>query len=677
MSMDSRPSSVLAELGMKLYRAFADARKAMLEDRWNENRDNFNAVFKAYWKVEEGEDWRSKTTPDTVRQKVLTAFSIMADIMLQGGKIPFALQPSERLLGRFTDAKTRFAQDVQYGAETIDGQYARCHADRAMMSNIMAGGMYGITYAKRVRETYSSTGYESIEIPGVADASGVPASAMPWVEQTFSEEGPGWVFASNWEVYADPEANFDPRRGQGWFHCRLVSPYELRQKKGKPWFLDMEIDKVLAEAKKRRGTVDAAGDNTSLPPYLRNITERKRNIWYREAFIRIPRETVDAYEKELRAQSGRKRDEVGRFLEWTPPSVAEAEDDGDDVWVHFVMADDHVVRYVRVDAEDNPMYSAKWEDVVDEPGGRGVADAAKSSHEGIAKTMRAIEDNVNWAENVQGIMKPRMIKGGLQAMKPGQVLEGSEDCKSASDAFMQIKVELLIDGLVALLAQHEKYGDWSTMFPKITQGQIEKNQATATEIMEQSERADKYTGGVVRNYDEGLIEPITTDVFRDNMRDPNITKGRGDFIVQALGFQSFKDRISRMRTYRTVLELALLDPEIRSMFKLRGIVEPMVKAAEIDVGSVMNSDEEMQANAERTAAAQQPQPQPPDELTVARAEKERAVGQAATMKAQTDAAKVELDAEKAEDERRQRAVGAQMGVRIPGPAQTAPAPAAI
>jgi hypothetical protein len=215
------------------------------------------------------------------------------------------------------------------------------------------------------------------------------------------------------------------------------------------------------------------------------------------------------------------------------------------------------------------------------------------------------------------------------------------------------------------------------MFPKITQGQIEKNQATATEIMEQSERADKYTGGVVRNYDEGLIEPITTDIFRENMRDPAITKGRGDFVVQALGFQSFKDRISRMRTYRTVLELALLDPEIRAMFKLRGIVEPMVKAAEIDVSSVMNSDEEMQANAERNALAQQPPPQQPDELTVARAERERATGQAALMKATTDQAKVELTAEQMEDARRQREMGAQMGVALPGLAKNAPAQAAV
>jgi hypothetical protein len=161
------------------------------------------------------------------------------------------------------------------------------------------------------------------------------------------------------------------------------------------------------------------------------------------------------------------------------------------------------------------------------------------------------------------------------------------------------------------------------------------------------------------------------------MRDPAITKGRGDFVVQALGFQSFKDRISRMRTYRTVLELALLDPEIRAMFKLRGIVEPMVKAAEIDVSSVMNSDEEMQANAERTALAQQPAPQQPDELTVARAERERATGQAALMKATTDQAKVELTAEQMEDARRQREIGAQMGVALPGLAKNAPAPAAI
>ena len=659
---DQKASSPLAQYGLKMYSSFADARKKHLEPTWNEARANFNSEFKALWKHEEGEDLRSKATPGTVRQKVMTAFSVMVDVALQGGKIAFSMAPSKRLLAQNTEAAEVYRQDIDDAKDVIDEQYAKCHADRAYMSSVMYGAMYGIAYMKRIRETYSSSGFEALEVEGIEDQSSIPSELLEFEEVMFSEEGPGMTACSNWEIYCDPEANYNPRQGQGWFHVRDVSPYFLRQKKGAPYFLDWAIDQVLDECKRRRGErEDEDRSDDSLPPYLRDLADRRRGITYRESFLRVPRQTAEMFERDIRLRAGRKRSDTGQFIAWEAPSAAESKWDGDEVWVHKVIADRHIIRYVRVDAEDNPMYSAKWEAVVDEPGGRGVAENTRLAHEGIAKTLRAIEDNTSWSENVQGIFKPRLIEGNVKHMKPGQVLIASDAAKSASDAFTQVKLDNHIEGLVLLLGLYEKYADWDSMFARITQGQVEKDAATATEILSQQENADKYTGGVIRNWDEGLVEPITTDIFKENMRDPAIERGRGDFVVQALGFQEFKDRITRIRTYRTILELALSHEAVMAEFKIRGLVEPMVAAAEIDVDTVMKTDEEKAQEVqmrEEQLAAEAEQNAQLDPITAAKARKEDAQGQAALMKAEADQAKVELEAERQEREAQDRAAEA-------------------
>ena len=664
---DDSPSSTLAKYGQKVFDSFAAARKKSLEPRWNESRDNFNSVFKSLWKHEEGKDWRSKVTPGTVRQKVMTAYSMMVDIALQGGKIPLAFKPSPRMLEQDVEAALSNQEELDAAKDVIDEQYAKCHADRAYGNNIMYGAMYGITYAKRVREVYETTGFESVEFEGmeefgITDMGGVPSELLEFEERIFSEEGPGWYAGSNWEIFADPEANYNPRQGQGWFHVRDVSPYFLRTKLGRDYFLDKAIESVLEEGRRRKGEKTGDGDESSLPPYLRDLTDRKKTITYRESFLRIPRKVAEQFERELRVMNGRTRDGLGKYLPWEAPSAAEHEYTGDDIWVHFVLADRHIIRYVRVDAQDNPMYSAKWEDVVDEPGGRGVADNTKQAHEGIAKVMRAIEDNTNWSENVTGFIKPNMIEGRIKSLYPGQTVVASESAKSASDAFAQIKIENKIDGLLVLLATWEKYADWDSMMAKISQGQIEKSDATATEIMTQESKGDKYSGSVIRNYDEGLVEPISTDIFHENMRDPNVTRGRGDFVIQALGFQAFQDRVVRVRMYRTLLELALSNENVFAEFKLRGILDPMVNAMQVDPDSVLKTTAEKQQEAMAIQEQQAREREalenaPPDPTIAAKVRKEDAAGQAALMNAETKQAEVELKAE----EQEQRRIAEQLG----------------
>jgi hypothetical protein len=192
----------------------------------------------------------------------------------------------------------------------------------------------------------------------------------------------------------------------------------------------------------------------------------------------------------------------------------------------------------------------------------------------------------------------------------------------------------MIDGRLGLMAIWEKYADWDTFFSKITQGQVEKNGATATEIMEQAQRGDKYTATIMRNLDDGLTEPIGTRFFSENMRDPAVEDGKGDFRFKAQGWEAQQTRISRVNALRALLSVVVQAPEFMGWVKPRGILDPMVENAALDKPSILKTPEEYAADQQ----AMQPQPQAPSP------EQE----QAAAMGAAVQVEKVAADADKAQ-----------------------------
>lgn len=666
MPGNSLRGSDLTEFVSGLFDDFAAAR-ADTERRWDENRRDFLGEFRAIWKVEEGEDWRSKATAGIARQKALTAYSIIVDLTLQGGHIPMDMRPSRRLMDSLPDAETAFSQALEESKAQITKQLDRCHADREYMLNILSGCIYGRTWAKKTVESFEESVNRPVApVPGMMVDETAPGVEFEPAVETIT--GPGWRYRSVWDIFGDPEY-VDPRDpdSAGTFDRQMVTPRWLRRKKGQPFWIDDAIDACVSDAAKAKPSGAATGSTsdtseTSLPPYLRDLKARRRSIRLLEGWLWAPRAKVEAFEAELAAKM-RQTD-----AEYELPRVGtrpEDDNSGDDVYVMVCLADREIVRYARVSPKEMPLFMADFERALDERNGRGVVDNAKAAHEGVSKTLRAIEDNMAWACNVQAVMRSKMFKKTPKSMKPGQLMEVNETCQRAADAIEQIVIQDVSGPLSNyLLPLWEKYADWDTMLPKITQGQIEKNAATATEITAQQQRADAYIGTALRNFDEGLIEPMVQAFHDDNMLDPSITAGRGDFVVQALGYEAYQDRLRRVTKLRDALLLAMSDPELRAETKLRKIFEPLLKAMGIDVEGALKSDAEKQQEAENAAAAAQGPAADPSaqDRNAAAAEKDRAHAAAITKKANVDAAKVELEAERLERERQQPA-----GAAAPGP----------
>ena len=132
----------------------------------------------------------------------------------------------------------------------------------------------------------------------------------------------------------------------------------------------------------------------------------------------------------------------------------------------------------------------------------------------------------------------------------------------------------------------------------------------------QLEQAGKYIGSVVRNIDTGLIEPLVEAFYDFNMNDPNVLLGKGSYVVKALGFTSFQDRVERITKLQQNLQLILSDPDLKAQSKLRWYLEEIAKALDLDPDQALKSPaetaQEQQQEQQQAALAGAAQQTPPD-----------------------------------------------------------------
>jgi len=75
----------------------------------------------------------------------------------------------------------------------------------------------------------------------------------------------------------------------------------MKQKKGKPFFIDEAIDEVVS--KKSVIQNQPIEQDGSLPPRLRDIQYRKNTIRYLEFWGRVPKEDAREFEEQLKSKN--------------------------------------------------------------------------------------------------------------------------------------------------------------------------------------------------------------------------------------------------------------------------------------------------------------------------------------------------------------------------------------
>jgi hypothetical protein len=217
--------------------------------------------------------------------------------------------------------------------------------------------------------------------------------------------------------------------------------------------------------------------------------------------------------------------------------------------------------------------------------------------------VRPFEDNIKLIANVLIAVKKRSLAPGAlkDGIKPGTEIEIAEECDDARKAIQQVTIQDITGSLVNGIPLFERYADEGSQIPKILQGVVaEKHKPdTLGELNILQQNSGKYLGSVIKNFDEGLIEPTTMSFYEYNMDDPEVTKGKGNFITRALGFSSFQDRVIRMQKLMQGLNLVLSHEVLAAEVKPREGLADLWKALDLDPTTMFKTNEEKQQEFEQ------------------------------------------------------------------------------
>lgn len=606
-------TSGLAEYLDTLYTDYKTAKSAF-ERKCQMNLNSFKGIDNTRWKVEEAEGWRSKAYYKFIKIKVMAAYGLLTDFLLQGGKIPFNLK------------STPYQKPVEAGqeideTEAVDGmtdkikeQLVDRKADRHTLKKIFSLVLYGMSWSKYSVDEHKSKYFERHEPEGMDAYPDELRQFVTYESVDKVEVIPGHEYRSVWSILWDFEED-DVQKMQGIFEHDVMSAFDLMQMKGEPDYYDDAISKVISEHK---ASQDNASDE-SLPPGKREAHNRRKDIKWKQYWGRAPRRIVDDFDRDIRGKEKKKNvnDPAGVLDQWT--SMEDPENrSGDDIEILTEMAGDEVIRLVRVEGDvRRPYKKCVMEEDLDETTGKGTADGGEDVQVLLNGAIRAFVDNKALSANVTAAIKERyFIPGTFDSTKPGKNIPIDDDCDDVRKAYQQIIIQDVGESLVSMINLMLQFGDDATQIPQILHsfnayaGGKSRTPETAFQSNQLQENSGKYLGQVIRNYDESHIEPEITDIYEYNMEDPDCPQEiKCSCKVHATGFTSFQNKVIRANTIMELLALIMSDEsgELRKLAKIEKHLTEIYKAKDIDPDEFLKSEDEQAQDAEEEQAAMEAQ----------------------------------------------------------------------
>lgn len=635
-----------------------------LERRWNQNLAAMRRELDTDWKQnpEEGKrPWQSTMHTGWLRQKVTYALCLILDMAMRGGNIRFALELDPKVKPQQDEWPAEWRDAVEKAKEQMEGLIAQQLSDgRAMFAlenNVLSMLTYGLTYGRAGVDVVQ----DNLWLPdmglggGISSGQGIGYDSLSWRRETNRNTIPAWHFASTWEIYRDmEELSGDMREGAGFIHFKPVSAYWLRQRKGRPFFLDDQIEDVLTAYEDDDGS-DISKMEQSLPPGLRGIKSRQRKIPTYELRGRVPRKSVTEWIESYKSERNLSDNDITQRL----PRFPEYKDDGDEVEVITMVAGTKVIRHIFSTPEQRKLHMAVWDQNVDEAGGWGIADNALPAQKLIDGAIQTIENTNKLASCLILAYKESAFQNAEDI--PDGIRQGflrllMEDgmYENIQQAMHQFQFQPVGERLWPLLQHAERLGDDDSMVPKISQGiqRPEDGDETAYAASQRLEKAGKYFGKGMRNLDAMLTEPMIQEFYEANMRDPSITAAKGPFACKALGYSSWQNHIDRVNALMRLLEL-IRETESTRDYRITDIIDEAARSENIDPDLYKYSPKEKQQMQQQEQQSQQAQLEIQERM--AEIEKDRASAALDQQKALSEEhereiseAKVELEAEKTE-----------------------------
>ena len=390
---------------------------------------------------------------------------------------------------------------------------------------------------------------------------------------------------SLWNLYPDPEAR-SMDEAEYVVERHRMSRNQLRALKGRPYFIDDTIEKVV---KYGPDYVQKYWEQTMEDDDTTPNSERYEVL---EFWGYVDRDVLEQYNVEV------------------PSEFSDLDELSCNVWV----SGGEVLRFVLNPFKPAriPYYAVPYEHNPYSFFGVGIAENMDDTQTLMNGFMRMAIDNAALSGNlIVEVDETNLVPGQDLSIYPGKIFRRQGG--APGQAIFGTKFPNVANENMQLFDKARVLADESTGFPSFAHGQtgVSGVGRTASGISMLMSAANGSIRTVVKNVDDYLLRPLGKSFFAFNMQfdfDPDI---RGDLEVRAAGTESLMANEVRSQRLMQFLQVAQ-NPVLAPFAKMDYIIREIAKSMDLDPDKVTNSmqDAAIQAEILKAFQAQQPQPAP-------------------------------------------------------------------
>ncbi len=589
-------------------------RAAQLETTWGMAYDAFRGDYSsAYldkWKALEGHDWRSKVFVRFTRRKIISAVSQIEDILFQGGQLPYSVAATpvpEGMDGMFLPPNVAEAR-AQLMKKRIDDINAENKYERILRGSVLERAIYGMSVHKVPVIRPKQTLQAQFQVPKLASMTDMIFGSQ--LSQKYGRHVmtpqtrmvPVIEHCNLWDIFWDMEAS-DFQTGIGVIHRIMMSPGMVRRLEEQPGYDSEAISRVISQFNDGDNNASRSDED----PKRQALEKRRRGIEVVEFWGRVPRKELGGHDELLAGVST-----DGREIELTSTVAYCSGSDG----IEIRPALPNPLPLKR-----RPFNVGYWEEQPHTTSGVGMSENLKDAQMMINGAYRCFIDNKAFSSSL-------MMFFNESALKPNQDLSPRTGARVAFQDWVKDIRQVMQwfsppdngGGTLELIGLAERFGDEDSGHPKLMQGETAKHAPkTAFETGQLLEAANKQIGKVIRNQDEGLIEPDIEALYHYLMvtdPDENI---KGDFTCSATGFAGYTDKVIRAQGLMRLIQFTLSNEMTMALLKVPDAVREAWRVSNFDPDQFLKTDEELMQELAQNMAEQLQAPPGPDGMPVEQA----------------------------------------------------------
>ena len=580
-----------------------------LEDIWELAYDAFLGRYSdsnlKKWKALEGHDWRSKALVRFARRKVLSAVAQINDIQFQAGQLPFNLTPLEDTGQGLMLPPEMLASRCQGMKQRITGLLQLQKYEHILMASNLECGIYGMSVHKSpVLRPKRQMTYE-FQPPRMAGWLPGPIQAM--LAEKYGRHAPKEVtqqiptveHVNLWDYFWDLEST-DDQSSLADIHRVMMDSGMVRKLEELEGYDRASIDEVLAAYK----DTNTQGSDSSEGPARQRLQQRSRGIEVVEFRGRVPLDQLGDHKDRIRFESA---GQEGREREIITVICFIGGKDTNGIEIYPAKAN-------PLPLQARGFHKAYWETLPHEKQGVGICENVQDSQIMQNGFWRCFIDNSALSSNLIRFYKSGAFKAGQDMnIRPGAGYELEDWVRSVPDAVQWVSPPYIGGQMIEALNVAERLGDEESGIPKMMQGERAKQAPkTAFESSQLLESANKQQGQIIKNIDEGHIEPDVESIYHYEMLTNPDEKIKGPFEAQATGFAAYNDKIRKGQAVQQLFGMFMGNDKTAILVKVDKNMRELYKLRDLDPDQFMLSEKEVEAEkAQAQAMAAQAGLQPP------------------------------------------------------------------